>query len=85
MNKDIFYFKPIIESIFDMLGITVSIWKKNDFESIFTSNDVMNIQYGIREGFGDRERVYYIDVNNHFGPRRTNIKYAIPNYVPVNI
>ena len=28
MNKDIFYFKPIIESIFDMLGIIVSIWKK---------------------------------------------------------
>ena len=45
----------------------------------------MNIQYGIREGFGDIERVYYIGVNNHFGPRRTNITYAIPNYGPRNI
>ena len=53
--------------------------EKHNFESIFTSNDVMNIQDGIGEGFGDIERVYYIDVNNYFGPRRTNIPHATPN------
>ena len=53
--------------------------KKHDFESIFTFIDVMNIQDGIGEVFGDIERVYYIDVNNYFGTRRTNIPHATPN------
>ena len=31
-------------------------WVKHDLETIFTYNDVMNIQYVISKGFGSRER-----------------------------
>ena len=42
----------------------------------------MNIQYAIGKGFGCIEIVYYIVVNAYFGPRRTNIPHATPNYGP---
>ena len=42
----------------------------------------MNIQYGVGKVFGYRERAYSIGVNYYFGPRRTNITHATPNYGP---
>ena len=45
----------------------------------------MNIQYAIVKGFRSREISYSMLVNAYFGPRRTNIPRAIPNYGPVNI
>ena len=55
-------------------------WKQNNFETIFTSNDVLNIQYEIGKGFGSRERAYYMGVNAYFDTRRANIPHATPNY-----
>ena len=40
--------------------------KQHDFETIFTSNDVMNIQYAIGKEFGSIERSYYIGVDAFF-------------------
>ena len=47
VNKNIFYFELSSKPIFDILSITVSMWGKYKFETIFTSNDIMNIQYVI--------------------------------------
>ena len=54
-------------------------WGKHEFETIFTHNYVINIQYGIGKVFGSREIAYYVGVNDYFGPRRTNIPHATPN------
>ena len=54
VNRNIFYFELISKPNVDMIGITVSIWKQQNLETIFTSNYVMNIQYAIRKGFGSR-------------------------------
>ena len=53
---------------------------KNGFETILTSNDVMNIQYGIGKRFRSRERAYYMGANDYFGPIRNNRPHATPNY-----
>ena len=37
---------------------------------IFTSDDVMNIQYGIGKVFGSRERAYSMGVNDFLVPDR---------------
>ena len=57
-------------------------WVNHEFETIFTSNDVMNIQYEIGKGFGCRERSYYMGLNASFCPIRKNIPHAPPNYGP---
>ena len=54
--------------------------EKYNFETIFTSDNVMNIQYGIGKGFGYREISLYMEVNIYFPPRRTHIPHATPNY-----
>ena len=54
MNKNSFYFELSSKPNFDTLGIALSMWKCHDFETILTSNDVMNIQYDIRKEFGSR-------------------------------
>ena len=56
--------------------------KKNYFETIFTSNDDINIQDVIDKGFGFRERAYSMVVNAYFGPRGTHIPHATPKYAP---
>ena len=56
--------------------------EKHEFETIFTSKDVINIQYGIDKGFEYRERANSMGVNDYFGPRRTNIPHTTPNYGP---
>ena len=77
-----FYFKLSSKNNVDILGITVSMWKQHDFETIFNSNNIMNIQYTIGKGFGYRERADYMGVNDYFGPMITNIPHATPNYGP---
>ena len=57
-------------------------WKLNDFETIFTSNDVMGIQDAIGNVFGYRYIAYYKVVNAQFFTRRTTIPHATPNYGP---
>ena len=47
VNKNIFSFELSGKSNVDTLGITVHMWKRHEFETIFTYNDVMNIQYVI--------------------------------------
>ena len=81
-KKNIFYFELSSKQNVDIEGITVSMQKKHQFETIFTSNDVMNIQYGIGKVFGSRERSYYVGVNDYFGHRQTNIPHATLNYEP---
>ena len=56
--------------------------QRHNFETIFTSNDVTNIQYETRKGFGSREISYSMVVNDYFGTRRTNRPHATPNYGP---
>ena len=52
VNNNIFYFELSRKTNFDILGITVSMWKYHDFETIFTYNYVTNVQYFIGKGFG---------------------------------
>ena len=49
---------------------------------VFTYDDVINMQVFIGKGFGYRERSLFMGVNSCFGPRRTNIPHATPNYGP---
>ena len=53
-KKNIFYFELSSKPNFDTVGIAVSMWKKHESETIFTYNDVINILYGIGNGFGYR-------------------------------
>ena len=55
-------------------------WKNNDFDTIFTSNDVMNIKDKIWKWFGYGEIEYSMGVNAYFGPIRTNIPHEKSNY-----
>ena len=55
VKKNIFYFEIIIKPNVDIVGITVSVLKNNEFETIFTSNDITNIQDRNGKGFGSRE------------------------------
>ena len=43
-------------------------WKHHDFETIFTSNDVMKVQYVIGKIFESEEISYSIGVDSYFGP-----------------
>ena len=82
VNKIIFYFQLNSKPNDGILGITVSMWKRHGFETIFTSNDVMNIKYTIGNVFGSIERACYMGVNAYFGPRRTNIPHSTLIYEP---
>ena len=42
----------------------------------------MNIQFFTVNGYGHRERTYYMGVNAYFDPRQTNIPHETPNYGP---
>ena len=81
VNKNIFHFKLSSKTkILIYLVLQYLFGGKHDFETILTSNGVMNIQYGIGKGFGSRERAYYTGVNYCCGPRQTNIPHSEPNY-----
>ena len=81
-ENNIFYFELSSKPNIDIIVIVVSMWKQHEFETILTSNYATNIKYSIEKWFGSRERVYYIGVNDYFGPRRTNRPHATPNYRP---
>ena len=52
--------------------------KNIEFETIFTSNGVMNIQGGIGKGFGSRERSYSMGVIVYFSYTKHR-RHATPN------
>ena len=52
VNNNIFYFELSIKPNAKIIVITVSMCKRHNFETIFISNDVMNIKYAIGKGFG---------------------------------
>ena len=58
VNKHIFYFELSSKPHVDTIVIKVSIWRRNYFETIFTSDDLVNIQYAIGKVFWYIERVY---------------------------
>ena len=58
VNKHIFYFELSSKPHVDTIVIKVSIWRRNYFETIFTSDDLVNIQYAIGKVFGYIERAY---------------------------
>ena len=60
-------------------------WGKHDFETIFTSNDVVNIQDVIGNEFGTIEIAYSMVLNAYFCPIRKNRPHATPNYELGNI
>ena len=76
------YFEMSSKPNVDIVVIAVSMWKIYEFETIFTSNDFMNIQFGIDKGFGYRERAYHTGVNEYFGPRQKYRPHATPNFGP---
>ena len=82
VKNNIFYYEVSSKSNYYIIVITLYMWGKHNFETIFTFNDVINIQYAIGKGFGYCERSYYVGVNAIFFPRITNIRYAPPNYGP---
>ena len=82
VNNNIYHYEVIIKPNVYIVGITVYIWKQHSFETIFSYDDVINIQYSVGNGFSYRERAFYMVVNSYFGPIRTNIPYATPNYIP---
>ena len=61
--------------------ITLYMWKQHNFETVFISYVVRNIQYAIEKSFGSRKISYSMGVNTCFGPRTTNRPHATPNYV----
>ena len=52
----------VVDHIFDIHGIKISIWKQHDFEAILNSNHVMKIQDAIGKLFVYRETSYYVCV-----------------------
>ena len=54
--------------------------EKHDFGIIFTSNDVIKIQYAIGKGFVYQERSYSMVVNGYFIPRIINRPHATHKY-----
>ena len=55
VNKNIFFVELSSKPNVDIIVITLYMCKIYDFETIFISNDVMNIQDGVRKGSGSRE------------------------------
>ena len=82
VKNNTYHYEVSSKTIVDIIGITVFMWENHKFETIFTSDDVLNIQYAIGKLFGSRERELYMELNDYFGPRRTNRTHSTPNYVP---
>ena len=64
----------------DSIGIKVYMWKQNNFEAIFTSDNIMSIKDSIVKVFGSRERELSMEVNDYFDYRRTKLPHATTNY-----
>ena len=81
-KNNIYYYEFSNKSNFDIIGITLSMWKQHNFKTIFTSDNVLNIKYFIVKGLGYRERELSMGLNSYFVPIRTNISHATPIYGP---
>ena len=57
-------------------------WKQHNFDTIFTSGYVLNIQYAIGKVIGYREIELSMEVNSYFVPTIKNRPHANPNYGP---
>ena len=77
MTKNIFYFELNSKPNVDILGITVFLSKQHNFETIFTSNDVMNIKFSIGKGFGSVQTyIAYVPLGllDNYSFRRPNAR-----------
>ena len=63
VNRNIFYFGLSSKTSVGILCITVSMCKQHCFETIFTTDDVINIKDAIGRGFGYIEISYSMGVN----------------------
>ena len=63
VNRNIFYFELSSKSNVDVLFITVSMCNQHYFETIFTTDDVINVKDAIGRGFGYIEISYPMGVN----------------------
>ena len=55
VNNNIYYYEVGSKPNVDSIGITLSMRKKYNLKTIFTSYDVLNIQDAIAKGFGPIE------------------------------
>ena len=55
VNNNIYYYEVSSKPNVDSIGITLSMRKKHNLKTIFTSYDVLNIQDAIAKGFGPIE------------------------------
>ena len=70
LKNNIYYYEVSIKPYVDTVGITVYMWKQHRFETILTSDDVLNIQDSIGKGFVSTERALSTGVNSYFGPKK---------------
>ena len=78
-----YYYEFVSKTNIYIIGITVHMWEKHNFENLFTCDDVLNIQYSIRKVFGYRERAFSVGSNNYYPPPRiTNRPHETPNHGP---
>ena len=56
VKNNVFYYELSSKPNVDIIVITVYLWKQHNLETIFTSNNVMNIQYAIVKGYGSQYR-----------------------------
>ena len=80
VNNNIYYREVSSKPNVEIIGITLSMRKQHIFETIFTSDDFLNIQDSIVKGFNSREIEFLVGVNSCFGPKVTNIPHENPNY-----
>ena len=80
-NKN-YYYEVNSKPNVDIIGITVFMWKQPNFETIFASEYVQNMQCSNGKGFRSIERALFIWINAYFVTTITNIPHATPNYGP---
>ena len=80
VNNNNLYHEMSSKDNVENIGIKLSMCKEHKFEAIFTSDNVMNIQYAIVKGFNYREVALYMRRHFYFDPIRTNIPHAAPSY-----
>ena len=71
VNNNIYYREVSSKPNVEIIGITLSMRKQHIFETIFTSDDFLNIQDSIVKGFNSREIEFLVGVNSYFVPKVT--------------
>ena len=80
VNNIVLFLELSSEPNVDIIGIIVSMWKRHNFETIFSSNDAINIQDAAGKGFGSQEIGYSMKVNDFFWSYKKKIPHATSNY-----